>query len=491
MGRVEVANILNSNWTRLWGDKNWWDGLSAKQKSETRETLTSAINTFENTTFPKTQDLLGRVYDRKNKIDILFTPMKIDVYSYTRKETDIQTKNYEPTSNEKNLIYFNSSYIGSDLTDSFIAVSFADLIIYERRNILARQEEWWISPLISLQVPNYLGLENNYLRVKANNFVSSPFKGEDRHSWIAPFSQFIYERVGSSFLYNLAFSPYKGAWAVDDALKKSGSKETFETIFHKWNVAAIAQGAVANDNNKEYEYAKESLKNTRFVPTSEKSIGNASYPEKINLTIRPKTAQWIKYIPENLISSGERSLVIDIETNAIDAARVSYITFSIDGKRRTYNALSSDKIVIDRFGNYILSIALIFTNSRDKDAVISVKTFAQNTFPSGSLIREKGKGKVYTILENRKRWIRAADIFENYGHLRWENIHDVEPNIIASYKESFLIKTENDPRVWEVNGKNEKRWLNITPDEFIKSGRSWQDVFVVNEYEALWYKEIK
>jgi hypothetical protein len=71
----------------------------------------------------------------------------------------------------------------------------------------------------------------------------------------------------------------------------------------------------------------------------------------------------------------------------------------------------------------------------------------QVNYPDGSLLRASGDYKVYIIKGNYRRWIQTAEIFNYYGHLRWEDIIEVSPEELAQYQEAWLIRADGDPRV--------------------------------------------
>ncbi|MFC1700649.1 IPT/TIG domain-containing protein [Patescibacteria group bacterium] len=110
------------------------------------------------------------------------------------------------------------------------------------------------------------------------------------------------------------------------------------------------------------------------------------------------------------------------------------------------------------------------------------------SYVEGSLIRAKGDYKVYIIKGSYKRWIQHQDIFNMYGHLNWEDIIDVEPEELEYYQNAWLIRSDKDEHVYEVNTDGTKHWLNMTAEEFNISGRRWNMVYIVNNFERDFYK---
>lgn len=114
----------------------------------------------------------------------------------------------------------------------------------------------------------------------------------------------------------------------------------------------------------------------------------------------------------------------------------------------------------------------------------------------GDLIRGPDKIKVYIInYYGYKRHIFNPAIFNMYGHFKWDQIKDVSQEIVDSYKISDLYRADGDSKVFslrevdEANGKAEKQWLDLMPDDFISQGYNWNQIFVINKTERDYYQE--
>ena len=81
------------------------------------------------------------------------------------------------------------------------------------------------------------------------------------------------------------------------------------------------------------------------------------------------------------------------------------------------------------FGSNELSTLFSFTASSITEDEVVIEDNEEEielpSYPEGSLLRAKGDYKVYIIKNNYKRWIQTAEIFNNYGHLSWDDIIDV------------------------------------------------------------------
>jgi len=82
-----------------------------------------------------------------------------------------------------------------------------------------------------------------------------------------------------------------------------------------------------------------------------------------------------------------------------------------------------------------------------------------------------------------KRLILNPDIFNQYEHLRWENIKTVSESEFGRYQLYSLAREINDFKVYRLFGDGDtgtKRWLNITPQEFEAAGFDWDGIYIMN-----------
>ena len=132
-------------------------------------------------------------------------------------------------------------------------------------------------------------------------------------------------------------------------------------------------------------------------------------------------------------------------------------------------------------------VDIILTNTDGEKTTLANAFTYSKSYPEGSLIRASGDYKVYIIKNNYRRWIQSAEIFNAYGHLRWQDIIEVSPDELNSYHQAWLIRADGDKRVYEVNADGTKHWLNMTAKEFTISGRFWEMVYIINTFERDFY----
>ena len=107
----------------------------------------------------------------------------------------------------------------------------------------------------------------------------------------------------------------------------------------------------------------------------------------------------------------------------------------------------------------------------------------------GDLIRVINGFDVYIVKligeKKFKRLILNPDIFNQYGHLKWENVKEVSQEILDQYIASDLVRALGDIKVHKLytNGDiGEKRWSK-TLEDFLSFAYDWDSVYTINNYE--------
>ncbi len=118
--------------------------------------------------------------------------------------------------------------------------------------------------------------------------------------------------------------------------------------------------------------------------------------------------------------------------------------------------------------------------------IISLANFQQ--YKETKLIKGIDDPKVYYIHPNGlKHWIMNETIFNSYPANRWEDILEVLPAEINTYLSITLIRLQNDPRVYLLQGTT-RQWIK-TADIFNQRNYKWADIVNINETEFNSYSE--
>ena len=106
----------------------------------------------------------------------------------------------------------------------------------------------------------------------------------------------------------------------------------------------------------------------------------------------------------------------------------------------------------------------------------------------GGLIRASNDFRVYIVKDGFARWIQNPKIFAIYRHFKFSDVKVISPSDLGKYTEASLTRAAGNPKVYEINGDGTKHWLNMTAEQFAKSGRNWNMVYIVNPAEINLYK---
>lgn len=124
---------------------------------------------------------------------------------------------------------------------------------------------------------------------------------------------------------------------------------------------------------------------------------------------------------------------------------------------------------------------------------LPVQASVQN-LPDGALIRGNGQIDVYIVkyagAKKFKRLILSPSVFRNYGHLKWENIRQVDQAALNSFTTSNLVRAEGDQKIYDLKpfgDIGEKQWIT-TAFVFMRFGFDWDSVYQINQFDRDSYR---
>lgn len=140
----------------------------------------------------------------------------------------------------------------------------------------------------------------------------------------------------------------------------------------------------------------------------------------------------------------------------------------------------------ERFLSVLLSVTVIVWSLGLFALTATVASAA--TLNEGDIIRGPDGIKVYIInATGFKRHIFNPEVFNMYGHLKWSNIKAVDQTTVDSYKTSDIYRADGDQKVYQTADDGVKKWFDMTGDQFIAKGYTFDQVFVVNPKERDFY----
>jgi hypothetical protein len=109
--------------------------------------------------------------------------------------------------------------------------------------------------------------------------------------------------------------------------------------------------------------------------------------------------------------------------------------------------------------------------------------------PEGALIRAKGGIDVYIVkyvdLKKFKRLILSPSVFNNYGHLKWSNIKEVDKGVVDSFTTSELVRAVGDDKVYKLYPQGDAGQKRLIKDNsvLIKLGLDSDSIYEINSFD--------
>ena len=114
-------------------------------------------------------------------------------------------------------------------------------------------------------------------------------------------------------------------------------------------------------------------------------------------------------------------------------------------------------------------------------------------YKDGTLVMSPNSLAVYKMQDGKRQGFTSAEIFENLGY-KWDKILKISEDELSlypysgevRYPDGFVLRQEKDLTVYIIEN-GEKRPF-ASPEEFLESGKKWEDVIVLKTDELKNYK---
>lgn len=312
---VETYLIRTTDSLYFYIEKPWWDSRSSKEQNDIRIAVFDLGEEFKNKIYPVLTSNFGQEWkpgiDGDERITVLVHQIKKGKAGYFR-TNDEYHKFQAYSSNEREMIYFNTDYIANHLAKSLLAHEFTHLIIFNQKDRLeAVSEEVWLNEARAEYASTILDYDSPYqgsnLERRVQEFLKSPSDSiaEWQNSFadygaLNLFTQYLVDHYGVRILSNSLQSPETGITSINSALKKNGFQEDFSQIFTNWTIAVLVNDCslAPLDNGhltglgSKYCYKNPDLKNLRLVPESNFLPMAAESSLSVYSQIKDWSAKW-------------------------------------------------------------------------------------------------------------------------------------------------------------------------------------------------------
>jgi len=391
---VSAVLVKDINNALFYVDSNYWNSIGQEEKNSIGAILEKLSVNYRYEIYPTLTNAFGVNGD--GKLTVLFYPMKEDAMGYTR-TIDGYEKIVNPFSNERQMVYLNSSKIKGDFLKEGLAHEFMHLISFnQKEKKYGTIEETWLNEARSEYAITLLGYnkedKETYLDKRTSDFInnSSDSLTEWRNSnydygIVSLFAHYLVEQYGSEILIDSLHSDKKGIESINEALIKNKRTATFAQIFSDFSTAIYV-----NDCSVSLKYCFENEKLAKVRVLSYSNFLPFSGESKliINQTVKNWSSQWQKF------SGGGDNIVFDISPYIEDFFNVTYVIKKTNGQyivnKVDLSSVKGRTINIDNSNKDISSIVFIVSVednevADDQSISFSYNISASTLTPSGEI----------------------------------------------------------------------------------------------------------
>jgi hypothetical protein len=350
-------------------DDSWWDNLPITEKTGISNNLNSLSSEFCNKIYPTLTLRFGYEWkpgiDQDEKVTVLVQKMSEGSGGYFN-SGDEYPKIQSPTSNQREMVYLNASYLSSGNAKSYLAHEFVHLITFNQKDrLLGASEETWLNEARAEYAPTLMGYddtyEGSYLQMRVKNFLEKSSDSltdwkniKDDYGVINLFTQYLVDHYGIEILSDSLKSQKTGVNSINETLLGKGYKEDFSQIFTNWTTAVFLNNCFLGEN---YCYLNTNLRNLKIVPPVYflSLVGESSF--SINYSTREWAGNWYKII------GGNGNLTMDFDGSDSANFKVFYLLCNYQGtceiKQMGLDSGENGKITIADFSTKYSSLVLM------------------------------------------------------------------------------------------------------------------------------------
>ncbi len=331
-GRREVDGKLIEMTEDLffYTDKVWWTGLTESEKDDYRQAMNVLGGEFVDNISPSLTDYFGSAPDHpvseEERISILFHPMKKTAGGYFN-SGDQYSKHQNPNSNERSLLYLNTSVLDYEDKAGFLAHEFAHLLVFNQKERLRGvREEIWLNEARAEFAPTLTGydeMEDSNLDRRINTFIRDP--DISLTEWIGQradygivnvFTQYLVDHYGVEILSESLKNSKVGIPSINYAFEELGYEKDFHDVFNNFKVAVFVNDCQLGER---FCFKSEDLKNLQISPAT----NYMPYGKDSSLSVQYRTKNWSGNWHK--ITGGEGDLSLDFRIEEDVRVEIPYL----------------------------------------------------------------------------------------------------------------------------------------------------------------------
>ena len=322
----------------FYADNAWWNDLDPLERQRYGAVLSGLDAEFSRHIQPKLTELFGASAgsgpSRNGKLTILIHQMIKGTGGYIN-TADGYSKYQSPGSNEREMVYFNVSFVDAPLAKTYLAHEYTHLITFNQKERLRHViEEVWLNEVRAEYSSTILGYDASFggsnFQQRVKSFLNDPGKSLTEwenvpanygaaHLW----AQYVVDHYGVAILADSMKSDQTGIASIDYALRKNGFDVDFTQVFRDWIITLAA-----NDCSIGPKYCYKYPDLREFVVSPRINYLPAS--DQVSLSVTYNTpyfaGNWQK------ITGGSGNLRLDFAAAAEHKFAVPYLTCDAAGK---------------------------------------------------------------------------------------------------------------------------------------------------------------
>lgn len=518
---MTATNRLTSQNAYFYVDDAYWAKMDSQSQSVIDLNIGILADEFDKTIYPKMREIYGLewspVIDNDSKIYILLADIRKDAGGYFNPNDEYyknQVKNDK--SNEKEILYLNINSLGKSIAKSFLAHEFQHMINwYQKKKLSGVDEDVWLNESLSEYTATALGYDNNYsgsnLESRVKTFLKNPSDSitewrnlSEDYASVNIFAQFLAERYGTGILKLILASGQTGISAINDALQKLNSRDSFRDVFADWVIANYLNDQTFQ--NGKYAYLNQNLNYGALhaAPTSFFTVSPNIALEGVEYN-KDWAGKWYQFVSSPSLNLAEQTLKMTFDSKDPAANFTApYIIKNSDGAMNIgYFSLDSGQkgvAYVNNFGTTVNSVTIIPISAGKTSEFSEVETPRKFSYkiqlvPGGQPIL-KSVGPNVSAAEGGVLVTIIGENFEDsplvsFGATPATEVAFVDPKTIVakappfsagtvditvtnpnsqsavltnaftyfpSIKNGALIRAQGDYKVYVINGKY-KRWI--------------------------------
>ena len=277
--QIDATLVRSSPSLYFYVETSWWSARSASEKNDLQIALFELGQEFQNHIYPVLTSTFGSEpkpgIDQDERITVLIHPMIGGAGGYFR-SGDVYEILQSPGSNEKEMVYLSSKYIGSNQAKSFLAHEFTHVITANQKDLQRHvSEEVWLNEARAEYAPTLLGYDDVYsgsnLERRVEHFLQKPsdsltdwLNRQEDYGVVHMFVQYLVDYYGVQILADSLQSSRVGISSLQEALRKNGVAKDFDKIFEDWTIAVLVNDCTLGER---YCYKNKHLAHLRVTPT--------------------------------------------------------------------------------------------------------------------------------------------------------------------------------------------------------------------------------